>query len=81
MTRQAWAAGLLHAGVTLAAVTHAADSAQPTTASGKFEDKNRKLALAGAYAYRDKTSGFGEDQVIRVAVSNAEFNAKAVDDH
>jgi hypothetical protein len=72
---------LVLAAVLPALAALAADSPAPATASGKFEDRNWKLDIAGAYAYRDKTNGFGEDEVIRVAVSNAEFNASAVDDH
>lgn len=53
----------------------------PATASGKFEDRKWKLEISAVYAFRDKTSGFGEDPVIRVAVSNAAFHAGAVDDH
>ena len=56
----------------LSAVTaFAAGSAPPATASGTFEDAKFKLEIGGAYAYWGKTGGFGEDPVIRVAVSNA----------
>ena len=57
----------------------AAGSPAPATASGKFEDKLFKLDIAGAYAFWGKTGGFGDDAVIRVAVSNAEFKASALD--
>ncbi len=57
----------------------AAGSAAPATASGKFEDKRFKLEIAGAYAYWGRTGGFGDDPVIRVAVSNAGFHASALD--
>ena len=56
----------------LSAVTaFAAGSAPPATASGTFEDARFKLEIGGAYAYWGKTGGFGDDPVIRVAVSNA----------
>jgi hypothetical protein len=72
----AWISGFL-----LAAATFAAEAARPATASGTFEDRRWKLEIAGAYAYWDKPSGEGDDRVIRVAVSNAEFQAAALDDH
>ena len=57
----------------------AADPPAPATASGKFEDARFQLEIAGAYAYWGKTGGFGDDPVIRVAVSNAQFKASALD--
>lgn len=62
-----------------AASLFAAGSAAPATASGTFEDKKFKIEIAGAYAFWGKTGGFGDDPVIRVAVSNAEFKAAAFD--
>jgi hypothetical protein len=56
-----------------------ADSPAPGTASGKFEDRKFKIQIAGAYAFWGKTGGFGDDPVIQVAVSNAEFKASAFD--
>ena len=64
----------------LSAVTaFAAGSAPPATASGTFEDAKFKLEIGGAYAYWGKTGGFGDDPVIRVAVSNAGFKASSLD--
>jgi hypothetical protein len=57
------------------------DSQAPGSASGKFEDKKWKLDIAGAYAFRDKTMGLGEEEMIRVAVSNTEFLPAALDEH
>ena len=62
-----------------AAATLAAGSPAPATASGTFEDARFKLEIAGAYAYWGKTGGFGDDPVIRVAISNAGFKASALD--
>ena len=53
----------------------------PATASGTFEDRKVKLALAGAYAFRDKSAGTGDDRVIQVAVSNTKFVPAALDDY
>lgn len=55
--------------------------AVPGSASGTFEDKKWKLNLAGAYAFRDKSAGTGEDAMIQVAVSNTPFVAAALDEH
>jgi hypothetical protein len=62
-----------------AATVFAAGATVPASASGRFEDKRFKLEIAGAYAYWGKTGGFGDDPVIRVAVSNAGFQAAALD--
>jgi hypothetical protein len=62
-----------------AASAFAAGSPAPATASGKFEDWKFKPEIAGAYAFWARTGGMGDDQGIRVAVSNAEFKAEAFD--
>lgn len=54
---------------------------RPARASGTFEDRKWKLDLAGAYAFWDRSSGPGDENVLRLAVSNAEFEASALDDH
>ena len=53
----------------------------PAAASGTFEDRKVKLTLAGAYAFRDKSAGTGDDRVIQVAVSNTKFVPAALDDY
>lgn len=58
-----------------AASAFAADSPAPATASGSFEDRKFKIEITGVYAFWGKTSGMGDEPVIRVAVSNAEFKA------
>lgn len=70
-------AGLFCAAAALAAPPDAA----PGSASGTFEDKKWKLDLAGAYAFRDKSAGTGDDAMIQVAVSNTTFVAAALDEH
>lgn len=75
--------GVLLAAAALAAAGQAPapEAAAPATASGKFEDWKWKLDIAGAYAFRDRTLGMGEERAIRVAVSNAEFVPEALDEH
>ncbi len=59
----------------------APDAPAPGTVSGTFEDEKWKLQLVGAYAYRDKTNGLGdEEDRIQVAVSNRGFLAEAFDE-
>src|SRR5262245_31124586 len=53
----------------------------PGEASGKFADKTWTVPISGAYAFRSKTCGLGEDEVICVAVSNAKFLPDAIDAH
>jgi hypothetical protein len=65
----------------LSATLAASDASAPGSASGTFEVKKWKLDIAGAYAFRDKTGGTGGDEVIQVAVSNAEFLPEALDEH
>jgi len=67
------------ASLLVAAASFAAGSSAPATASGTFEDARFKLEIGGAYAYWGKTGGFGDDPVIRVAVSNAGFKASSLD--
>jgi len=57
------------------------DAPPPGSASGRFEDHQRKLDVHGAYAFRDKTQGLGDEPMIRVAVSNSEFVPAALDEH
>ncbi len=64
-----------------AALTAAPDTPTPGTASGRFEDRKWKLELAGAYAFRDKTRGTGDEERIQVAVSNTGFLAAALDEY
>ncbi len=59
----------------------APDAPPPGTASGTFEDKSWKLDLSGAYAFRDRTNGTGDEERIQVAVSNAGFLAERIDEH
>ena len=74
---------LLLAGAAAAApsVPNASPPAAPAAASGTFEDRKVKLAVAGAYAFRDKSAGTGDDRVIQVAVSNTKFVPAALDDY
>jgi hypothetical protein len=59
----------------------AAAPVDPASASGQFEDKKLKLEIVSAYAFWGKSSGMGDDEVVRVAVSNDKFNAAFFDDH
>ncbi len=76
--RRAAALGIL-AGA--AAVAAPAAEPSPASASGKFEDRNWKVPIHGAYAFWDKSSGTDDDPVLCVAVSNAEFASDAIDGH
>ncbi len=49
------------------------------TASGHFASRTLEVPVAGAYSYWDQASG-GNDRVVKVAVSNAEFRADLLDD-
>lgn len=66
---------------TSAALSAMPDAPSPVTASGTFEDQKVKLQITGAYAFRDKTAGTGDDRVIDVAVSNSKFVPDALDDY
>jgi len=72
---------LVGAAAAAPSVPNASAPAAPATASGTFEDRKVKLALAGAYAFRDKSAGTGDDRVIQVAVSNTKFVPAALDDY
>lgn len=65
----------------LAALAAPAGEPSPASASGKFEDRNWKVPIHGAYAFWDKSSGTDDDPVLCVAVSNAEFVSDALDGH
>ena len=65
------------ASTAIALVLVAAAAAQ--TASGRFASRTLEVPLAGAYSYWDRASG-GNDLVVKVAVSNAEFRADLLDD-
>ena len=56
-----------------------ASIAAAQTASGRFSSRTLELPVAGAYTYWDQASG-GNDRVVKVAVSNAEFRADLLDD-
>jgi len=75
MLRSSSAALLLLAG------SLAASPVAPGTAEGQFETKKLKVPIHGAYSYWGKSGGFGDDQVIKVAVSNAHFRADLMDEH
>lgn len=66
-----------------AALTASPDAPAPAPgkATGRFEDRKWKLELVGAYAFRDKTRGTGDEDRIQVAVSNTGFLAAAVDEY
>ncbi|HTY42281.1 MAG TPA: hypothetical protein VMH79_10450 [Thermoanaerobaculia bacterium] len=66
------------AALLLAARVPGGEPPKPATASGTFEDRRFKLEIAGAYAYWDQKDG---DATLRVAVSNAQLVAEALDDH
>lgn len=53
----------------------------PASASGTFSDRSWTVPISGAYAFRGKSAGMGDDPMIRVAVSNTKFLAEAVDAH
>ncbi len=53
----------------------------PGSASGTFEDPKRRLDVRGAYAFRDKTLGLGDEPMIQVAISNSAFVPAALDEH
>jgi|RhiMetdeSRZDD1v2_1073273.scaffolds.fasta_scaffold00473_36 hypothetical protein len=72
---------LLPAALFIAATLAPPTGTPPATASGKFKDQKWTVPIAGAYAFRGKTGGFGDDEVIRVAVSNTKFVPEAVDWH
>jgi hypothetical protein len=71
------ALALLVAASTLAAGT---DAPAPGSVSGTFEDEKWKLQLVGAYAFRDKSNGLGDEERIQVAVSNTGFLHEAFDE-
>jgi hypothetical protein len=56
-----------------------ASIAAAQTASGRFSGRTLELPVAGAYSYWDQASG-GNDRVVKVVVSNAEFRADLLDD-
>ncbi|HYB54031.1 MAG TPA: hypothetical protein VEG84_09205 [Thermoanaerobaculia bacterium] len=72
-------AGLLAAAAVFA-IAPAAATAE-ASASGAFSDQRVAFDVGGAYAFWDRTAGPGGGQVIRVAVSNDQFNARLFDDH
>jgi hypothetical protein len=78
VTQRAVALLLLAAATALAAPPEAS---APVSASGTFEDRKVKLQIAGAYAFRDKTAGTGDDRVIQVAVSNSKFVPATLDEY
>jgi hypothetical protein len=57
-----------------------APSPSPASASGTFEDKRYKVPIHGAYAFWDK-AWMDDGEAIRVAVSNDEIPAEALDEH
>ena len=63
-----------------AALAAPPNAPSPVTASGTFEDKDWKLELAGAYAFRDKSNGLEDEERIQVAVSNSGFVSEALDE-
>ena len=71
----------LPAALLIAASLAPSPETAPATASGKFVDQKWTVPITGAYAFRSKTGGFGDDDVIRVAVSNTKFVPEAVDWH
>jgi hypothetical protein len=72
---------LLPGALLIAAVLAPSTGTVPASASGKFADQKWTVPITGAYAFRGKTGGFGDDEVIRVAVSNTKFVPEAVDWH
>src|SRR5206468_8466595 len=64
---------LLPAALLIASILAPSTGIVPATATGKFVDQKWTVPITGAYAFRGKTGGFGDDEVIRVAVSNTKF--------
>lgn len=57
----------------LALLASSASAAAVGAASGSFESPNWRVPIVDAFAFRDEAT-FGEERVIRVAVSNYDFN-------
>ena len=66
-------------GVSAAIFVSLVATAAAQTASGHFAGRTLELPIAGAYSYWDQASG-GNDRVVKIAVSNAEFRADLLDD-